>query len=60
MENDAITSWYLPIVLFQDEELEEATINMNVSQQSHKEKLIRRVWLILVWGWKVVNSKYYL
>jgi hypothetical protein len=41
--DDAITSSSILVVLVQDEELEEASIYVNVSQRSYEDKSIKRV-----------------
>ncbi len=41
--NDAITSSSILVMLVQDEELEEASIHVNVSQRSYEDKPIERV-----------------
>jgi hypothetical protein len=43
MANDATTFSFLLVMLVQDEELEEAPIDMNVSQRLSEEELIGKV-----------------
>jgi hypothetical protein len=43
MVDDATMSSSLPITLIQNEELEEALINMNVSQRPHEKEPIKKV-----------------
>ncbi len=43
MVDDATTSSFLPVMPIQDEKLEEAPIDMNVSQRLLKEELIGKV-----------------
>jgi len=43
MANDVVTPSNPPVLVIEKEEVEEASVNINVSQRSHKEEPSRRV-----------------